>query len=228
MSISLVVNTQVSVSRDERSKQKGEILSEALAVETDENLMLEVKGGNEAAFSVLVERHSRLVYGTVAKMMGSSHSSDVEDVAQEVFVRVYRSAGRYQPTAKFTTWLMTITRNCVFTAYRKHQRRKAEFKLLDAAKENDEGEKAELDFKDDSTQDASQTMLQQEMEKTVNLKIAALPEKQRMALVLRQYHQMDYEEIAKVMKTSVSSVKSLLFRARDTLRNELQAYLSAT
>ncbi|MEM9444012.1 MAG: RNA polymerase sigma factor [Verrucomicrobiota bacterium] len=191
---------------------------------TDEELMLVVGSGNESAFTELLSRHSGLVYGTVAKMMGIG-DPEIEDVAQEVFVRVYRSAPRYRPEAKFTTWLFTITRNCVFTACRKRKRKRLEIRLLDMVKPGQDI--PEIEFEDKAS-DAREQMIQSEIEDAVNEKIAKLPEKQRYALILRQYHQLDYEEIAKTMQTSVSSVKSLLFRARDTLRKDLEKYFSAT
>src|SRR5437588_13114317 len=86
----------------------------------DVRLMQLVSGGDTAAFEMLVERHQRLVIGTVGRMLGNN--SDVEDVAQQVFVRVWKSAGRYRPTAKFTTWLLTITRNLVFNEARRRKR----------------------------------------------------------------------------------------------------------
>src|SRR5216110_1827070 len=96
-------------------------MSEQRAEDIDDTaLMAEVARGDTAAFEQLVERHQALVIGTVGRMLGNN--SDVEDVAQQVFVRVWKSAARYRPTAKFTTWLLTITRNIVFNEARRHKR----------------------------------------------------------------------------------------------------------
>ena len=181
-------------------------------------LMLEVRRGDEGAFEVLVERHQTLVIGTVAKMLGGD--SDAEDIAQQVFVRVWQSASRYNPTAKFTTWLLTITRNLVFNEMRR--RRRAWLVPL----ESDDPDHPTPEHADHSTASASEQALHSELQEAVASAIAALPEAQRMALVLRRYEEMPYEEIAKVLGTTVSSVKSLLFRARTELKERLQSYLA--
>lgn len=180
-------------------------------------LMLEVRGGSEAAFESLVERHQVRVVGTIAKMLGGD--SDAEDIAQQVFVRVWQSASRYNPTAKFTTWLLTITRNLVFNEMRR--RRRARFVPL----ESDDPDHPPTEHADHSTPSASEQSLHAELQDAIARAIAALPEAQRMAVVLRRYEEMPYEDIAKVLGTSVSSVKSLLFRARTELKDRLKPYL---
>lgn len=187
---------------------------------TDEELMALAGEGDDSAFSVLVQRHQTRVFGTAAKMLGSL--SEAEDVAQQVFIRVYRAAPRYKPTAKFTTWLMTICRNCVFTHSKKLSRQRTE--PLEYTDEEESGG-GESRYADPEAYDSSRQLLVDELEQQVNTAILELPETQRMALVLRQYEQMDYDEIARVMGVSLSSVKSLLFRARDTLREKLRHYL---
>jgi RNA polymerase sigma-70 factor (ECF subfamily) len=179
-------------------------------------LMARTKRGDMDAFAVLVERHQHSVVGTVAKMLGNAN--DAEDVAQQVFVRVWKSAGRYEPTAKFTTWLMTITRNLVFNEMRRLQRSRM---VSMETREED----PPMQFPDESARAPGEVLLEAEMEQAVDDAIASLPEMQRMALVLRRYEEMPYEEIAKVLETSVAATKSIIFRARNELRERLRKYL---
>ena len=178
-------------------------------------LMHRVAQGDERAFEILVERHQLRVIGTIAKMLDDSTTA--EDLAQQVFVRVWQSASRYQPSAKFTTWLMTITRNLVFNESRRRQR--ATFIPL----ENRDG--MERDFHDPNAPTASQVFTEKETQSAVDAAIASLPEAQRLAIVLRRYEDMPYEEMAIVLKTTVPAVKSLLFRAREELKTKLVPFL---
>lgn len=179
-------------------------------------LMARTKRGDTDAFAVLVERHQHSVVGTVAKMLGNAN--DAEDVAQQVFVRVWKSAERYEPTAKFTTWLMTITRNLVFNEMRRLQRSRM---VSMETREED----PPMQFPDDSARAPGEVVLEAELEQAIDDAIAGLPEMQRMALVLRRYEEMPYEEIAKVLETSVAATKSIIFRARNELRERLRKYL---
>ncbi|MEP7071683.1 MAG: sigma-70 family RNA polymerase sigma factor [Verrucomicrobiota bacterium] len=183
---------------------------------SDAELMQLVGQGDMAAFGKLVERHQSLVIGTVGRMLGNN--SDVEDVAQQVFIRVWKSAPRYQPTAKFTTWLLTITRNLVFNESRRRKRHPAG--TLDVH----EGEEP-LALPDHARRMPDKALLESELQGAIDEAIGALPEKQRLAVVLRRYEEKSYEEIADVLELSVPAVKSVLFRARGELRNALQAYL---
>ncbi|MEM6820687.1 MAG: sigma-70 family RNA polymerase sigma factor [Verrucomicrobiota bacterium] len=193
----------------------------ALDEHSDQDLMKQVAGGNEAAFELLVERYQDLVYGTCYRMLGSYHQ-ETGDVAQQVFVRVYKAASRYKPKALFKTWLLTIVRNCVFTHLKK-MKRQHEGKVP-LQPEWEEGESEEV-YPDPAMSDAAERVLERELEQTLLAAMDQLPEQQRMALVLRQYEQMDYQEIANTLKTTVSSVKSLIFRARDTMRMALKDYM---
>ncbi|MEO0453032.1 MAG: sigma-70 family RNA polymerase sigma factor [Verrucomicrobiota bacterium] len=189
---------------------------------TDQELIAQVSHGDEAAFSEIVRRYQNMVYGTAYKMLGHHHS-EAEDVAQTVFIRVFKAAGSYRPKAAFKTWLMTITRNCVFTQLKKSNRDQSRHQPLEF---ESDGEVVELPIADPSASTSEDEMIRSEMKQVLEKAIRNLPESQRTALVLRQYEQMDYEAIAQSMKTSVSSVKSLLFRARESLRCELDRYLA--
>ena len=182
----------------------------------DAALMAEVARGDTVAFERLVERHQSLVIGTVGRMLGNN--SDVEDVAQQVFIRVWKGAPRYRPTAKFTTWLLTITRNLVFNEARRRKRHPGN--ILDVH----EGEEA-LALTDSVRHLPDEELLEAELQRTIESAIRALPEKQRMAVVLRRYESKSYEEIGEVLGLTVPAVKSLLFRARTELRAALRRYL---
>ncbi|HWN64460.1 MAG TPA: sigma-70 family RNA polymerase sigma factor [Candidatus Binatus sp.] len=182
----------------------------------DVRLMELVSHGDTSAFETLVERHQSLVGGTVAHMLGSN--SDVEDISQQVFIRVWKSARRYVPRAKFTTWLLKITRNLVFNELRRSKRH-AHVPL-----QTDPGAE-EFPLKDEKNPTPDASLLETELQQAIDDAIAQLPESQRMALTLRRYEQLSYEEISEVLDLSVPAVKSVLFRARTELRSRLSKYL---
>ena len=182
----------------------------------DVRLMRLVAGGDTSAFEKVIERHQALVAGTAARMLGSN--SDVEDIAQQVFIRVWKSARRYVPRAKFTTWLLKITRNLVFNELRRAKRR-AHVPL------QSEPGAEEIPLKDETNPAPDASLLEAELQRAIEEAIMQLPESQRMALVLRRYEQLSYEEISEVLDLSVPAVKSVLFRARTELRTRLNKYL---
>lgn len=182
----------------------------------DVRLMEMVARGDTAAFQDLVERHQGLVLGTVARMLGSN--SDVEDIAQQVFIRVWRSAGRYVPRAKFTTWLLKITRNLVFNELRRSKRRAQVPMQTDPEAE-------ERPLKDETVEAPDASLLEAELQQAIEKAVSELPEMQRMAVILRRYEELSYEQIGEILDLSVPAVKSVLFRARTELRTRLAAYL---
>jgi RNA polymerase sigma-70 factor (ECF subfamily) len=184
----------------------------------DVRLMESVAGGDTVAFEKLIERHQALVVGTVARMLGSN--SDVEDLAQQVFLRVWRSAGRYIPRAKFTTWLLKITRNLVFNEMRR-TKRQAHVPIQTEPQGDD------LPIKDESVRSPAESLLEHELQRAIEEAIIELPETQRLALVLRRYEGRSYEEIGEILDLSVPAVKSVLFRARTELRARLANYLKS-
>lgn len=182
-------------------------------------LMLRVKAGGsdaETAFHELIDLHQNAVIGTIAKMLGNP--SEAEDIAQQVFIRLWKSAPRYKVKAKFTTFLYTITRNLVFNETKRKQRKK-EHSLEQREEENFTA------LEDKHSHSPGEEMLQAELKSEVDKAIQMLPEKQRMAVILRRYENMPYEQISDVLELSVSAVKSQLFRARNTLRESLNHYL---
>ena len=182
----------------------------------DVRLMRLVARGDTSSFEKLIERHQSLVIGTVARMLGSN--SDVEDIAQQVFIRVWKSASRYVPRAKFTTWLLKITRNLVFNELRRSKSRAQTPIQSEASTE-------EMQLKDESNPAPDASLLESELQEAIEKAIGELPETQRMAVVLRRYEEFSYEQIADILDLSVPAVKSVLFRARTELRARLAHYL---
>jgi RNA polymerase sigma-70 factor, ECF subfamily len=183
----------------------------------DVRLMRLVGRGDTTAFEELIERHQGLVTGTVARMLGSN--SDVEDIAQQVFIRVWKSARRYVPRAKFTTWLLKITRNLVFNELRRSKHRGH------VPLQSEPGAEDHHPLKDETNPAPDASLLEAELQREIEEAIVQLPDSQRMALVLRRYEQLSYEQIAEVLDLSVPAVKSVLFRARTELRSRLSKYL---
>ena len=180
--------------------------------------MERIKTGDEDAFREFIEAHQHRIIGTVTKMLGDE--SDAEDIAQQVFVRVWKSAPRWQPTAKVTTWLYKITRNLVFNEVRRRKRHPVE--SLDAALHDDDNPQQ---FADTGAKPADTALLDEEMQAAIQRAIDELPEVQRLAIILRRYDDVPYEEIGEILDLSVPAVKSVLFRARTDLREKLRRYL---
>jgi RNA polymerase sigma-70 factor (ECF subfamily) len=192
------------------SRLANDLLPAAEPVQPEIEWMQRIKEGDMDVFRLLVEAHQARVIGTISKMLGSD--TEAEDLAQQVFIRVWRSAQRYTPKAKFTTWLFRITRNLVFN----EMRRRKHF----AEPTDDLSEPAER-----TAHEPDQALLEEELQSAIQEAINQLPESQRMAIILRRYEEMPYEEIARVMRTTVPAVKSILFRARAELRERLAKYL---
>jgi RNA polymerase sigma-70 factor (ECF subfamily) len=180
-------------------------------------LMLRVREGDSRAFEQLVTLHQGAVIGTAARMLGSVE--DAHDIAQQVFLRVWKSAPRYEASAKFTTWLFTITRNLIFNESRRRSRRR---EIPIEAETDDETPRQYADL---TVAGPDQQRQQQELEDLLDQAIQNLPEKQRLAVVLRRHQELPYEELCEILGMSLSAVKSLLFRARAELRKSLDAYL---
>ena len=175
-----------------------------------------VKKGDLSAFEWLIKAHQARIIGTIVKMLGDD--VDAEDIAQQVFIRVWNSASRYEPSAKFTTWLFTIVRNLVFNEMRRRKRHPVQ------PLEREEDDRP-FQTEDHQAQSPATALLDAEMHAAIQAAIDSLPEVQRMAVVLRRYQDVSYEEIAAILNLSVPAVKSVLFRARADLRESLRRYL---
>ena len=187
---------------------------------TDAEVMLRVRAGDESAFEYLVQKYRRAMVSFMYRM---THNSAVaEDLAQEVFLRVYRSRAGYEASAKFTTWLYRIATNLAVNHARdtRHERPENQVSL----DEPDEETGTTMDVADSSLT-VEQTILRRERMDAIRAKVQNLPERQRMAVIMHKYQQMDYKQIAEVLKLSESATKSLLFRAYETLREQLRIFV---
>jgi RNA polymerase sigma-70 factor (ECF subfamily) len=185
---------------------------------TDVQLMLDVKAGDEQSFEVLLRKYRTPVINFLYRMVRDSAAA--EDLAQEVFLRVYRARREYAPSAKFTTWMFRIATNLALNALRDNRYRQLEISL-DQPVETNESEQPALEVAD-STPTAEQQLVARTRMELIRNAINELPEKQRAAVLLHKYQELDYGEIAKILECSESALKSLLFRAYETLRVQLQ------
>ncbi|MDD5198345.1 MAG: sigma-70 family RNA polymerase sigma factor [Terrimicrobiaceae bacterium] len=201
---------------DQAVAQYGVPMAEFPTGPDDLDLMARVRAGDAEAFTALVERHQHRVVGTIARMLGSP--DEAEDLAQMVFIRVWKSAPRWEPSAKFTTWLLTITRNLVFNEVRRRGRARTV-----PLEEPDDF--APREFADSGAASPSDALATAELRDAIDAAIQSLAEQPRMALILRRYEEMPYEEIAAVLGVTVPAVKSMLFRARTELRSRLAAWI---
>jgi RNA polymerase sigma-70 factor (ECF subfamily) len=183
-------------------------------------VMLRVKAGDDAAFNYLVERYRRPMLNFMFRM--ARNAAVAEELAQEVFLRVYRSRHTYHAEAKFSTWLYRIATNLAVNYARdtRHERPEASVRLDEPDAET--GAVLELA---DGRLNAEQAILRRERLAAIRRHVQALPERQRMAVVMHKYQGMDYRQIAAVLKLSESATKSLLFRAYETLRARLKEFI---
>lgn len=196
----------------------------APAGDPDAALMLRVKRGDMAAFEVLVDKYKQPIVNLMFRMVHDLE--EAEDLAQNVFVRVYQSAARYEPSAKFSTWLFTIARHLCLNEIRRRGRHPAE-SLEAAANPTDNGEQAPRQFEDTAAFTPTESFLQGELEEKIQEALEALPDKQRLAIALCRQDELSYEEIAAVLHCSVSATKSLIHRGRETLKARLKRYLQS-
>jgi RNA polymerase sigma-70 factor, ECF subfamily len=194
----------------------------ALPMDPDAALMLRVKDGDLQAFEELVEKYKHPIVNVIFRMIHDL--SEAEDLAQNVFVRVFQSAGRYEVSAKFSTWIFTIARNLCLNEIRRRGRHPAQ--SLESSQEEDE-EHAPRQYPDGKTFSPPQAFLQRELEQKIQQALGELPEKQRLAIALCQQDELSYEEIARVLGCSLPATKSLIHRGRETLKAKLKPYLQS-
>ncbi len=186
---------------------------------SDVQLMLDVKAGDEQSFALLLQRYRSPLVNFLYRMVRNREQA--EDLAQEVFVRVYRARADYVPSAKFTTWLFRIATNLALNSLRdtRHQRMEISLDAPVTAGAED-GDERMLDVADKNP-DIEQHLVEEARKAMIRHAIDKLPEKQRAAVLLHKYQELDYGEIAKILACSESALKSLLFRAYEVLRVEL-------
>jgi RNA polymerase sigma-70 factor (ECF subfamily) len=187
---------------------------------SDAEMMLRVKAGDDSAFDYLVQKYRRPIISFMYRM--AHNSTAAEDLAQEVFLRVYRSRANYEPSAKFSTWLYRIATNLGVNYARdtRHERPENVTNLDETDEET--GQSVDLADKKPTIEEE---ILRRERMAAIRQKVEALPERQRMAVLMHKYQQMDYRQIADVLKLSESATKSLLFRAYETLRTQLKEFV---
>jgi len=191
-----------------------------MAPDPDAALMLRVKQGDRSAFEDLVNKYKQPVMNLVYRTLPDA--TEAEDLAQHVFLQVFKSAHRYEVSAKFSTWLFTIARNLCLNEIRRRSRHPA-LSLDETAPDNDEHPLRQVE---DSRIFSPPDMLQhRELEAKIDEALAELPEKQRTAILLCRGEELSYEEIAGVLDCSVSATKSLIHRGRETLKQKLKPYL---
>jgi RNA polymerase sigma-70 factor (ECF subfamily) len=189
-------------------------------LDPDAALMLRVKQGDTAAFTELVDKYKQPVINLAYRTLRDA--TEAEDLAQNVFVQVYKSAHRYRISAKFSTWLFTIARNLCLNEIRRRSRHPAE--SLDVPHPEQEGQPLHQ-FEDKKTFAPPESLLHSELEQKIAEALADLPENQRTAILLCRQEELSYEEIAEVLGFSLSATKSLIHRGRETLKEKLKPYL---
>ena len=189
-------------------------------MDPDAALMLRVKQGDMAAFEDLVEKYRQPVMNLIFRTLPDA--TEAEDLAQNVFVQVFKAAERYRVSAKFSTWLYTIARNLCLNEIRRRSRHPAD--SLDASHPDDEGQPLRQ-YEDTHSTAPPDASLNRELVEKVDQAVAELPENQRTALMLCREEELSYEEIAEVLGCSLSATKSLIHRARETLKAKLKPYL---
>jgi len=195
--------------------------------DADQILMRRFQDGDESAFEVLVHKYQGLVLSLVRRYLGSRFSG-VEDVAQQVFVRVFRSKMTYQPKAKVKTWLYSITVNaCLNEIRRLRAEKNRRVNSFTAVFGDPSGETSAPALQDARSPTPSGDVEESEVAAQVRAAVDELPEQQRLALVLTRFHGCSYEDVAASMETTVPAVKSLLTRARENLRRRLQHFVTA-
>lgn len=185
-----------------------------MVVDSDLDLMLRVRQGDAASFDELLRRYRLPLVKYFCRMVRDQ--SLAEDLAQEVFLRVYKARHRYRPDARFTTWLYRIATNLAFNAIRDARGRQPQ-----GGDGRAEAGEMPLEFVDPKAS-VEQELIETERGRMIREAIEALPENQRVAVILHKYQDVDYRQIAGILRVSESAVKSLLFRAYETLRARLE------
>ncbi|HMD39346.1 MAG TPA: sigma-70 family RNA polymerase sigma factor [Candidatus Acidoferrum sp.] len=186
---------------------------------SDVQLMLDVKAGDEQSFALLLQRYRTPLVNFLYRMVRARE--EAEDLAQEVFLRVYRARKDYVPSAKFTTWLFRIATNLALNSVRDNRYQRMEVSLdAPVMVDAEDGDERPLDVAEKNP-NIEQHLIEEAQKKMIRHAIDKLPEKQRAAVLLHKYQELDYGDIAKILECSESALKSLLFRAYETLRVEL-------
>ena len=188
--------------------------------DSDAAIMLRVREGDDSGFTFLIEKYRKPIIHFMYRM--TSNQAVAEELAQEVFLRVYRSRESYRAEAKFTTWLYRIATNLGVNYARDHKNERA---AQNVYLDQPDAETGTMPDVADVRVTAEQGLLRNERLAGIRAQVMALPERQRQAVIMHKYQEMDYREIGAVLKLSESATKSLLFRAYQTLRERLKDYV---
>ena len=190
-----------------------ESVAAVAGLERDAELMLRVRGGCTVSFQLLLDRHRGPVIHFLYRMV--QNQAVAEELAQDVFLRVYRSRSTYEPAAKFTTWLFRIATRVALNQLRDGRYERGQQSLDD---EVGDGMARQVV---DRASTVEQEMVREVRFQEIRDAIEALPAKQRAAVLMHKYQELDYGQIAGALECSESAVKSLLFRAYESLRGRL-------
>ena len=183
---------------------------------SDVQLMLDVKAGDDSSFDFLLQKYRSPLVNFLYRMVRDRATA--EDLAQDVFLRVYRARKEYIPRAKFTTWLFRIATNLALNSVRDNRHEKMAVSLDAPAGDEEDSAPRDLPARE---MRIDQRLLERDRIAFIQRAIASLPEKQRAAVLLHKYEEMDYAEIAKILDCTEAALKSLLFRAYENLRVQL-------
>lgn len=191
----------------------------SIASDPDVHLMMLFQDGNDEAYAQLIRRNQHKVFSVIYRFLGDRTES--EDLTQEVFLRVYRTCGRYEPAAKFSTWLYRIATNISLNAIRNRSR----FHAVSLEVRQEDSDDFHREIPDENSPEPSAPMHDEELSRVVMVAIEQLPEQQKAAIVLNKYEGLSYDDVAGILNCSVMAVKSLLSRARSNLKARLTPYL---
>jgi RNA polymerase sigma-70 factor (ECF subfamily) len=185
---------------------------------SSEDLMIRIAEGDADAFEILVSRHQASVLNLIYRFIGNR--TQAKDLAQEVFIRVWQAAKTYKPEAKFTTWIYRITANLCFNELKSARRKK----WFSFGHSDDQHGGTIEETLSDRAPSAEDLLLERERSRQISDALQSLPDNQRLALVLKRYDELSYQEIAQIIGCSVSAVESLLVRAKRTLQEKLKKF----
>ena len=187
----------------------------------DNQLMQKAGSGDRAAFKELIKKHQGTVTGIIYRYTGNHN--EVEDLAQDIFLKIYKAANSYAPRARFKTWLYKVVANHCLNFFRS-QKRKAFITSLDQSLSEDHNPHIQ---RTDAQKEQPEIMLQQqELQIALKKALSELPERQRMAVILHRFEGLSYKEVADTLGSSLSAVESLIFRAMNNLKEKLSPYKS--
>jgi RNA polymerase sigma-70 factor (ECF subfamily) len=191
---------------------------------SDVELMLATAGGDEEAFGELVVRHRNAIVNLAHRYL--RNRADADDLAQQVFLKVYRARKRYRPDAKFTTWLYRVAVNACLNEVRNRKRRMTWVAAsLESGGDADSCGSASSRLADGGAEAPPEFVEKEELKARVRDAVSRLPERQRLAILMNKFHGLSYEELAETLEMTIPGVKSLLVRARENVRTAIEPYL---